>query len=223
MDSSGFRALFSFLFLLAISSVLFAQGEPNPLTSQAETPQQSDTSPYDEDTLSCDSYWLKLRLLLLWLDIDDVEDDLTVQSSMDASAQSQTPMAEPIWWADDSGMAGTVDDMTEDNPAYVDVVPQAAQSNQYAPPVISVKQPVQIDRPASNSSPALVDPPDDGQFTLVMRNGEKIQAFAFTHRKNNIVYVGLDGATGAIAVEDFDFQATIEINQERGVSIRLSL
>lgn len=224
MNLSGVRALIPFLCLLAISSVAFAQGGPNPLASQAETPQQSDTSQYDDDILSCDSYWLTLRILLLWLDTDDLEDDLAVQSSMDASAQLQPPTAEPIWWEGDTGMADTEDDTSDDAPSYLDFMPQAAQLSQFGPLTVPVKQePAQLDRPASSSSPALADPPDDGEFTLVTRNGEKINAVAFTHRKDNIVYVGLDGATGAIAVEDFDFQATIEINQERGIPIRLSL
>ena len=224
MNSFGFRALFPFLFLLAISSVVSAQGGPNPLASQAETPQQSDASQYDDDILSCDSYWLTLRIFLLWLDTDDLEDDLTVQSSMDASAQLQPPTAEPIWWEGDTGMADTEDDTSDDAPSYLDLMLQSAQLSQFAPLTVPVRQELaQLDRPASSPSPALVDPPDDGQFTLVMRNGEKIQAVAFTHRKDNIVYVGLDGATGVIAVEDFDFQATMEINQERGIPLRLSL
>jgi hypothetical protein len=65
--------------------------------------------------------------------------------------------------------------------------------------------------------------PDVGQFTLVLRNGTKIEAIAFTRKSDSIVYITADGNRRTLAVADLDSAATQRVNQERGTPLNLSL
>ncbi len=65
--------------------------------------------------------------------------------------------------------------------------------------------------------------PDVGQFTLVLRNGTKIEAIAFTRESDSIVYITADGSRRTLAVADLDSAATQRVNQERGTPLNLSL
>jgi hypothetical protein len=62
---------------------------------------------------------------------------------------------------------------------------------------------------------------DVGAFTLVLRDGTKISAVAFTIQDNRIVYITNDGRRRAIAVADLDKPATEQINDDRGTPIQL--
>ena len=93
------------------------------------------------------------------------------------------------------------------------VVQAPAAANQqgaaFAPPAESQEQ-----------QPAL---PDVGQFTLVLRDGTKIEAIAFTRKSDSIVYITADGSRRTLAVADLDSAATERLNQERGTPLNLSL
>jgi hypothetical protein len=65
--------------------------------------------------------------------------------------------------------------------------------------------------------------PDVGQFTLVLRNGTKIEAIAFTRKSDSIVYITADGNRRTLAVADLDSAATQRVNEERGTPLNLSL
>jgi nucleoid-associated protein YgaU len=65
--------------------------------------------------------------------------------------------------------------------------------------------------------------PDVGQFTLVLRDGTKIQAVAFTRKSDTIVYITTDGSRRTLAVADLDSAATQRVNQEHGTPLNLSL
>jgi hypothetical protein len=65
--------------------------------------------------------------------------------------------------------------------------------------------------------------PDEGQFTLILQGGKQIQAVAFTHMKDQIVYITPDGSRHAIEVKELDSDATIRVNQERGTPLELPL
>jgi len=69
-------------------------------------------------------------------------------------------------------------------------------------------------------APAL---PDVGQFTLILQNGKQIQAIAFTHTNDRIVYITGDGSRRTIALSDLDTAATLRINEERGTPLQLPL
>jgi hypothetical protein len=51
----------------------------------------------------------------------------------------------------------------------------------------------------------------------------QIEAVAFTHMKDRIVYVTRDGSRRTIALSDLDGDATVRLNQERGTPLQLPL
>ncbi len=69
-------------------------------------------------------------------------------------------------------------------------------------------------------APAL---PDVGQFTLVLQGGRQIQAIAFTHTNDRIIYITSDGSRRTLALSDLDTDATLRINEERGTPLQLPL
>jgi hypothetical protein len=103
--------------------------------------------------------------------------------------------------------------------------PAVDQSNQQAQPqVIVVQQPQQS--ASDNSSEASSESaslPDVGQFTLVLQNGQRLQAVAFTRANDKIVYITADGFRGTISIADLNADATKQINADRGTPIQLPL
>jgi hypothetical protein len=65
--------------------------------------------------------------------------------------------------------------------------------------------------------------PDEGQFTLVLHNGTQIEAVAFTHVSDKIVYITPQGGRRTIAVAEVDSNATQRVNQDRGTPIQFPL
>jgi hypothetical protein len=90
------------------------------------------------------------------------------------------------------------------------VVQQAPAQQQQAPPAVS-------------EQPAAPPVPDAGQFTLVLHNGAQVEAVAFTHMKDRIVYIARDGSRRTMALSDLDADATVRLNQERGTPLQLPL
>src|SRR5579862_8370751 len=65
--------------------------------------------------------------------------------------------------------------------------------------------------------------PDVGQFVLVLRNGTRIEAVAFTSSNGKIVYITADGNRRTIALADLDADTTVRVNEERGTPLQLPL
>ena len=106
-------------------------------------------------------------------------------------------------------------------PADNEQQPQAQQ------PVIIVQQAPQ---PAAPQEMAAAEPaeasaplPDEGEFTLVTRQGVRIDALAFTIMNDKIVYITPAGGRRSMAVSELDPSATIHLNQERGTPIQLPI
>lgn len=101
--------------------------------------------------------------------------------------------------------------------------PQASQQPQ--PQIIVLQQapPAQpAAEPASEAAPAQ-PVPDVGQFILVLHNGTRIQAVAFTNSNGEIVYITADGNRRTIALSDLDSATTVRVNEERGTPLELPL
>jgi hypothetical protein len=100
--------------------------------------------------------------------------------------------------------------------------PQPAPGSQ--PQVIVLQQaPNQQAAPPSAEAPAEQQLPDEGEFTLVLRNGEQVEAVAFTRANGKIVYITPGGGRLTIAAADLDADATVRVNQERGTPLQLPL
>jgi len=65
--------------------------------------------------------------------------------------------------------------------------------------------------------------PDEGQFTLVLSDGRSIEAVAFTHSNNTIVYITTAGSRYTIAANELDSDSTLRVNQERGTPLQSPL
>jgi hypothetical protein len=107
-------------------------------------------------------------------------------------------------------------------PVDADQQPQAQQPmiivQQAAPQQVAEQSPVEY-APQEAVAPL----PDEGEFTLVLRNGKQLQAAAFTRMSDKIVYITPEGGRRTVAVGDLDSDATQRVNQERGVPLQLSL
>ena len=65
--------------------------------------------------------------------------------------------------------------------------------------------------------------PDEGEFTLVLNDGRWIQAVAFTHSNDRIVYITTAGSRYTIAANELDSDSTLRVNQERGTPLQSPL
>lgn len=99
---------------------------------------------------------------------------------------------------------------------------QESQQPQSQQPQVIVLQQAPAAQPAGQAAPE-APLPDVGQFVLVLRNGTRIQAVAFTHSNGNIIYITADGSRRTIAIADLDSDATVRVNEERGTPLQLPL
>jgi hypothetical protein len=80
------------------------------------------------------------------------------------------------------------------------------------------------DEYASESSAEAQEPVRDvGQFTLILQNGQRLEAVAFSHINDDIVYITSDGNRRSFPATDLNASATVQINQERGTPLQLPL
>src|SRR3984957_3934183 len=63
--------------------------------------------------------------------------------------------------------------------------------------------------------------PDVGSFTLVTRNGNLLDAVAFTRSNDRLVYITPDGGRRTLAFRDLDVDETQRLNTERGTPITI--
>jgi hypothetical protein len=101
----------------------------------------------------------------------------------------------------------------------------AQQQSQQQPQIIVLQQSPPAEQAASETAAAPEAPPlpDVGEFVLVLRNGTRIQAVAFTISNGSIVYITADGSRRTIAAADLDSDTTTRVNEERGTPLQLSL
>ncbi|MGB9069632.1 MAG: hypothetical protein WCC21_13770, partial [Candidatus Acidiferrales bacterium] len=109
-----------------------------------------------------------------------------------------------------------------------DATVQTADSDpsaQQQPQVIVVQAPPsqQADENSSTPEPFEEPIPDVGQFTLVLRNGRQLEAVAFSHVNDEIIYITTDGSRRSFPATDLNSDATVQINVERGTPLQLPL
>lgn len=111
------------------------------------------------------------------------------------------------------------------------VVEEQEPQSQAQPRVIILQEPPAATAPATNAhstsesaTPSEQVPlPDIGEFTLVLHNGKKIKAVAFSRQNNQIVYITSEGVRNSFPVSDLDPAATEQLNQQHGTPLHLSL
>lgn len=97
--------------------------------------------------------------------------------------------------------------------------PEGQQSADNAQPRVIVLQQKAGTSEAEESAPPTI--PDEGPLTLVLRNGQKIDAIAFTVDDAKIVYITPDGTRKTIDTGELDPAATVRLNQENGTPLQL--
>jgi hypothetical protein len=109
-------------------------------------------------------------------------------------------------------------------PAPEDAQASQEPAQQQQPQIIVLQQAPQANmqqaREDENAEPQI---PDEGQFTLVLNDGKQIQAVAFTHSNDKIIYITPEGGRASIASSDLDADATVRVNQQRGTPLQLPL
>lgn len=110
------------------------------------------------------------------------------------------------------------------------VIEEAEPQAQQQPRIIILQEPAPAaartaPSPSSAESASQQEPPlpDIGEFTLVLRDGSKIKAVAFSRQNDQIVYITSDGRRNSFPVSDLDRTATQQLNQQRGAPLHLSL
>ena len=161
--------------------------------------------------------------------------DLDLKAAIDPATQWRLAIAERLL-RDNRGFGGFVGTggfILDGGGAYT--VPEeptgelAAAAPAPQPQIIVVQAPAAANQQGvAPAPPAELQPqqpalPDVGQFTLVLRDGTKIEAIAFTRKSDSIVYIAVDGSRRTLAVADLDSAATQRVNQERGTPLNLSL
>ncbi len=92
---------------------------------------------------------------------------------------------------------------------------QQGSQQGYERPIIILQQPAE--------SKEQSDLPDEGEFTLILRSGQEIEAVAFTRVGDRIVYITTGGGRRTVAVREVDVDATVRLNQERGTPLQIPL
>lgn len=97
--------------------------------------------------------------------------------------------------------------------------PEGQQATESTQPRVIVLQQKAGTNEAQESAPPTV--PDRGPLMLVLRDGQKIEAIAFTVADAKIVYITPDGARKTIDAAELDSAATVRLNQENGTPLQL--
>ena len=159
-----------------------------------------------------------------------VDSDLALKALIDPATEWRVAEAERTLRAT-GGFAGSTSYLLDGGYYYLPEESDQAGESQQAPPqqsqqpqiiVLQQAPPAQA-QPASEAAPAAQPLPDVGQFILVLRNGTRIQAVAFTSSKGQIVYITADGSRRTIALSDLDSETTERVNEERGTPLQLPL
>jgi len=123
----------------------------------------------------------------------------------------------------DNGTADDADDADNvDNGAATDDS-QSADAAPSADDAASATNASDVAREIGSNEAAQAPLRDEGEFTLVLRDGTRIQAMAFTHANKNIVYITTDGMRRAFADSQLDAGETVRVNQERGTALQSPL
>jgi len=160
--------------------------------------------------------------------------NLGVEALIDPATQAQLALALRLLHASpQTGFGGGVWALPE--PYYEDsgepaAVPEPDSESApppQQPPVIIVQVPgAQAAPEAADSAPAPAaasETDEGGEFILVKRDGTQVDAGAFFHQGNELVYITPSGARRTMPFSDLDVDSTVLANQERGTDLQLPL
>jgi hypothetical protein len=166
-----------------------------------------------------------------WQYVNAINQDLPVKALIDPVTRLEVAQAERLLRSSGGAFTGAYllgggygyyVPPEEEQPAGEE---QPAQSQPSQPQVIVLQQaPAQHEAASEESQTSPEEQiPDQGQLTLVLRDGKEIQAVAFTHAGDKIFYITPEGARLTMATSELDGAATERINQEKGTPLQLNL
>jgi hypothetical protein len=102
---------------------------------------------------------------------------------------------------------------------------QAQDSQQPQQPMVIVVKEQANQHSDADETPAVAPQPatplpNVSNFTLVLQNGTKIQAIAFTRVGDKIVYIASDGSRHTLPASELDSSATEQLNADSGTQLR---
>jgi hypothetical protein len=111
-------------------------------------------------------------------------------------------------------------------PAESEPAADQPQESQQAPQPTFIVLQEKAQQPATEQEPSVAPQPatplpNISNFTLVLQNGKKIEAIAFTRVGDQVVYITSDGARHAIPASELNPSATEQLNADRGTQFRL--
>ena len=99
------------------------------------------------------------------------------------------------------------------------------------PPVVIVQQPAAVEVPAEHAErreAVRIEPPpapqpvaELGELVLIRKDGRTVFAVACSVVKGHLVYVTREGFRRSFPLAELDADATLQMNEERGTSLRL--
>lgn len=150
-----------------------------------------------------------------------IDQDLALKAFIDPQTEERLALAEQIARTT-GGFGGAGYYLLDGGGGYI-MPAETASSEQpeptQRPEVIVVQAPAQ--KAAAEAGPQTAQPvPDVGNFTLVLKDGRKIAAMAFTESGGEIVYITPDGDRHTIAASEVNDTATQQLNQDSGKELR---
>jgi hypothetical protein len=168
-----------------------------------------------------------------WQYINAINQDLPLKAIVDPVTRLEVAQAEHLLRVGGGQFSGAYvlgggygyyvpDETAEEQapPASEEAQPDTEQQPQTTQPrVIVLQQKVPANQVQESIPPTV---PNEGEFTLVLRDGTKVDAVAFTRADGEIVYITPDGDRKTIDAAELDSAATERLNQERGMPLQLS-
>lgn len=151
-----------------------------------------------------------------------VNRDIGVRAIIDPATQHQLALARAI---------------RRETPAFPVVLPLVLNTNvnqifiSTPPPVVIVQQPAVIEVPvdrAERREPERIEAPpapqpvaELGELVLIRNDGRVVFAVAYSVVSGRLVYVTREGFRRSFPLAELDADATLQMNEERGTSLRL--
>ena len=151
-----------------------------------------------------------------------INHDLAVRALIDPITQQELALSERLLQETPVAPVSFPFFGSESQPVVVEQPPpqvilvQAPPARQQAPEATAPSAP----SPTAAEQPPL---PDIGEFVLVLHDGSRIKAVAFTRQNDCIVYITKDGLRHSFALSALDAAATQRLNEQRGTPLQLSL
>lgn len=156
-----------------------------------------------------------------WQYVNAINQDLPIKALIDPVTQLQVAQAVRLLRLTNGAFPAAAGGVyywppeTEEPPAME--LPARSSAEPPQSQVIVLQQaPVPPPQHANEQGATELETPDQSGLVLVLRNGKQIQVSAFTHARNEIVYIAPDGNRLSVPDTDLDSEATLRANKERG-------